>query len=99
MSIVISYLIAPLVLLLIVVNVYLRLKIIGTYKSLRQKDIMVEELSFFNHKQRKQVIESKYPEYKDELTAFSASLRNLIYIVVAGFVIILVGFLFIYFNK
>lgn len=99
MSLVWSYLIVPIVFMLLAMNIYFRVIILKQYKLLRSKDIKMDQMSIFNHKERSKEIMAANPKYAKELDQFSKSLRRLLHFAILGFVLILVCFLFTYFNQ
>jgi len=99
MSLILSYFIIPLVVLMLLVNVYFRVKIIKKYKTLRDKNIQIGPRELMKKSTREAYISSVQPEYAEELESFAASLNNLVKIVIGGFLLILIGFAFIYFNQ
>ena len=99
MSLVLSYFIIPVVVLLLLVNVYFRVKIIKKYNFLRNKNIQIGPKDLMNKTKREAYISATQPEYAEELDAFASNLNTLVRLVVGGFLLILVGFTFIYFNQ
>lgn len=99
MSLVFSYFIIPVVVLLLLVNVYFRVKIIKKYNFLRNKNIQLAPKDLMNKTKREAYIAANQPEYAEELTAFASNLNTLVKMVIGGFVLILIGFAFIYFNQ
>lgn len=99
MSLIVSYLVIPLVFLMLAVNVYFRVRMIKQYKALTKKQIDVHPKVFFNKKKRASYFDQYHPKHKAELNAFSESLDNLIKFVFIGFVLILLCFCYLYFNR
>ena len=96
MSLFLSYLVIPLVLLLLVVNIIFRVKIVKAYKRLRNRNINLEGGVMMKADE----IKEKYKDYPsedlDNLLAFTQSLRRLVLFAASGFIIILIVFLIIY---
>jgi len=99
MSIFLSYLIIPLVVLLLILNIIFRIKIIRKYNKIKNEKMDFEVGSILNKSERKRIIEKLPAEQAEKLIDFSNSLRNLIYIAVTGFVLIFLIFLFIYLKS
>lgn len=99
MPIVLTYLIIPLLFLMLAVNVYFRVKMIKQFKALEKKNIQVDPKVFLNKKKREVYFQKHHPQHKVQLTEFSDSMDKLIKIVVAGFLIILISFCYLYFNQ
>jgi len=99
MSLILSYFIIPLVILLLLVNVYFRVKIIKKYNFLRTKNIQIGPKDLMNKTKRDAYIATAQPEYAAELEAFASNLNTLVKMVIGGFILILIGFAFIYFNQ
>jgi len=99
MSISISSLLIPLVLLIIIVNFYFRIKIIRQYNQLKSKNISVDIKKLMNKKSRDSYISEEHPEYSNELRSISTNMRNLLIFVIIGFIAIVVSFLIVYLNS
>lgn len=99
MSIFLSYLVIPLFLLLLGLNVYLRLRIIKKYKTLRNRGINIETSSLMNVERIKEEYGEKDPQLAGQLVEFSNEIRRMVKVAIFGFVLILIIFLIIYFNS
>ncbi|MBT8189461.1 MAG: hypothetical protein KJO29_03440 [Bacteroidia bacterium] len=99
MSILLSYLVIPLIFLFLALNVYFRIRIIGKYKKLRSKNIGIDDKFLMKEDEIRQRYAGLEEETLNELIDFSGSLKRLIMIAFTGFIIILSIFLYIYINK
>ena len=97
MSQVLSYLIIPLVLLMVILNVYFRLKIIKLYKSLAKKNIYLDPKILLKKQALEEYVDTTYPQHADEINTFSRHLRTLMYVGIGGFLIILTIFIIVKF--
>jgi len=97
MSVVVSSLVIPLAVLLLLVNIYFRLKIIKRFQALAKKNIRLEPKYFYNKEARAQYL--KQSKHKDELEDFYSTLDKLLRIVLIAFTLILGLFLYQYFNQ
>lgn len=87
------YLLLAIVVLGLALNVYFRIKIIGKYKILRNKQINMEPALMFDRQKRLAFTSKYYPEYSEEIEDFSRSLNRLIIIAATGLLLILVVFI------
>lgn len=99
MSVFLSYLIIPIILLTLVLNGYFRLKIIKNYKKLSRKNAKIEPGLIFSKTKDEAFIRKHYPEEADQIIAFSKHIKTMIIIASVGFLLILFIFLFVYFTK
>ena len=99
MSLFLSYLVIPLVLLLLIVNIVFRVKIVKAYKRLQNSNIDVDGGMLM----KADLIKEKYKDYPEEevrdLLNFTQTLRKLVLFAASGFVIILIVFIIIYSQK
>jgi len=99
MSIYLTYLLIPIVLLMFAVNIYFRFKIIKSYNRLNKQNPDLEPGLIFKKGRDEAMIREKYPKHAEDIISFSKQIRRLIYFVVIGFALILVIFLTQYFTK
>ena len=99
MSIFVSYLIIPLVLLLLGVNLYFRFKIIKQYKVLKARRVQVDQLHVFNKEKRLQLSNGMSSEDAKLFESFVGNIDKLIRFVIAGFMVILLFFIYLYINS
>ena len=99
MSVFLSYLIIPIILLTLVLNGYFRLKIIKNYKNLSRKNANIEPGLIFNKSKDEAFIRKHYPQEAEEILAFSKHIKTMITIASVGFLLILIIFLIVYFTK
>ncbi|NNE25483.1 MAG: hypothetical protein HKN09_01450 [Saprospiraceae bacterium] len=96
MSLFLSYLIIPLVFLLLVINIIFRVKIIKAYKRLKNSRVQLDGGMLM----KTDLIREKYKDYPqedvDNLVQFTRSLRKLVLFAASGFIIILIVFLILY---
>ncbi len=96
---IVSYFVIPLVLLLLLVNVYFRVILVKQFKFLKEQNIDIDPKILMDKQRREAYFSKHYPQHKDRLDAFSLALTKLIRYVVIGFLLILVSFLYIYFSR
>ncbi len=99
MSIVFSYLVVPIILLMIIINVFLRLKIIKIYKELRDQNIEIEPGIIFNRERSEAYIAQNYPEHTNQVRALTTNLRRLLLFGLMGLIIIVSIFVYVYLNN
>ena len=99
MSIWLTYLVIPIMLFLVVMNVYFRVNVIKNYNKLRATNPDLEPGLIFQKKKDASFIRQNYPDIAEELIGFSKHLRRLIFLGIIGFLIILSIFLCVYFLK
>lgn len=99
MSLFLSYLIIPVVLLFLVLNVVFRIRILRKYQKLKAKHDNLQFDKVFSEDDREALISSLSPEDAAEVRAFAKHLRQLITIAIVGFALILILFLVVYFNQ
>jgi len=99
MSLFFSYLILPLTIFLVSINIYFRLKIIKNYKYLSKKNPNIEPGLIFDKSKDEAFINEHYPENAAELIAFTKHIKKLILVCILGFAVILSIFLYVYFSK
>ena len=84
---------------MLLVNVFFRVKIIKKYNFLRDKNIQIGPKDLMKKATREAYIAKVQPEYAAELEEFASSLNTLVRIVAGGFLLILAGFAYVYFNQ
>jgi len=97
-SIFISYLVVPVVLLLLIGNVFFRVKILRSYKKLRNSNVDFLPGMIMNPEKAQSFFRSNYPDQADDLISFVGQLRRLFLYSFAGLIIIVVIFLAVYLN-
>ena len=98
-SLFISYFIIPVVLLMVIINVYIRIKIVKSYKTLRDKQVELAPGMIFNKPKADAFLRRNYPNEAEKVIGFIGHLRRLIFFSLVGFILILLIFLFIYFSN
>jgi len=83
---------------MVLLNFYVRIKVIKSYKRLSAQNPNIEPGLIFKKSKSDQYIREKYPESAEDIISFSKQLRTLIGIGISGFIIILAIFLYNYFN-
>lgn len=99
MSLLVSYFIIPLAIYLLLINIYFRLKITRQYKSLAKQNIDIHPKVLLDRKRRMDYFKKFHPLHVDELQGFATNLDKLIILVIVGFTLILLSFLYLYFNR
>lgn len=83
--------------LIILVNVYFRVKVLTHYKYLVRNEIDFNIGDIFNSKNLEMVVENKKKEHKDHILAFAKYLKIGVYL--TSSIIILIVFLFLWMKK
>ncbi len=96
MSIFLSYLIIPLVLLVIIINVVFRVKIIKKYKQLKKYNFNIDKDLLLNKREIERLYLEKDPVLEKDLLEFSKNLKSMVFVAAVGFVFILIIFLITY---
>jgi hypothetical protein len=99
MSIFLSYLIIPLVLLLLGLNIYFRFKIIRKYKALKKQELHFDVENVFKKSERDKLITALPKDQANQVLEFSDSLRRLVFMAAIGFGLILIIFIITYFKS
>lgn len=85
--------------MILAINVYMRVVIIKKYKLLKNKGISIDPKLLLKKEERRRYIAENYPEHETELESFSEKLNILLILVVIGFLMMLLSFLYVYFNR
>lgn len=84
---------------MVIVNIYFRVKIVRSYKTLRDKQVELAPGMLFNKSKAEKFLRKNYPKDAEDVISFIGHLRRLIVFSLLGFILILVIFLFINFNS
>lgn|GEM_PF-3879539 len=98
MSLYLSKLLVPIIIFIIVINLFLRLKIIKSYRQLAKKDIYVDPKLLLDKKKLESFIEANHPEHHKDIITFKKQLNTLAIIAVSGLLSILIIFLIVHSN-
>ena len=99
MSIFLSYLVVPIVLLLLGLNIFFRIKIIRKYQRLKNEELDFNVDKIFNKAEREALIKRLPTDQAQKVEDFSKNLRQLVMMAIGGFVLIVLIFLLTYFNQ
>lgn len=94
-----TFIVIPLCLLLIAINLYFRYVILGKFRKLADKNVDIELGEFINRKKRVTYINNHYPSQKQELMSLGKSMDRLIFSILTIIVILLAFFILRYFTQ
>ena len=98
MSFYLSKLMVPIIIFIIVINLFLRFKIIKSYRVLAKKDIYVDPKLLLDRKKLESFIKANHPEHHNDIINFKKQLNILAILAAAGLLAILIIFLIVHSN-
>lgn len=98
MSAVLTKLMVPIFLFVLIINFYLRFRILKTYQKLNKADINIDPKIMFDKEKVEKFIKTNHPDHHKDILQFKTQLRNLIYLAAGGLLAILIIFLIVHQN-
>lgn len=88
----------PLVILIVGINIYFRLRIMRGFRDLHKKGVQLNPADVLSAEAREVLVTQKYPQHKEEIKQLSRHLGLSLKMIVVTVIVMLGIFLFTYFN-
>lgn len=94
-----TYLIIPIFLLMLLLNLYFRIKVLKYYRILVKNKVEFEARWILDKRKMEELVLPKYPKYRDEINKFASHIRFSLKLGSFLLLLIILIWAILYFNK